>query len=124
MAPQRLYELPNEQLVRLLGEARDLGKPFELAWREAVRPKESLVLTNTRDAPEGCVRWPTDSSDRIAWREAIFELKDEFRRAYQRRPATARERAVTILVDVLLVADQRRDVARGIGASPAVRSAA
>lgn len=124
MAPPRLYQLPNEQLVELLRGSRDAGLSFEQAWQRAVRPGRPVVMTNTKDAPAGAVRWPTDSSDRIAWQEAISGAKDAFRRAYQQRPATRREEAVSVLVDALLGAADRRERARGIEPVGAVRSVA
>lgn len=124
MAPRRLYRLPNEQLVDLLREAREEGLSFQVAWLRAVRPGKPVVMTNTQDPPAGAVRWPTDSSDRIAWQAAIAGAKDGFRRAYECRPTTRRERAVSELVDVLIGAADRRDRARGIRPTGAVRSAA
>lgn len=124
MAPPRLYQLPNEQLVELLSTYRTEGLSFEAAWELAVRPKQSVVMTNTRALPKRpCVLWPTDSSDRMAWRGAILELKDEYRRAYQRRPATKREAAAGLLITVLLNASDRRAWSRGIGERRSIRSA-
>jgi hypothetical protein len=123
VAPPRLYELPHEQLTRLLAEAKLEGLSFEQAWDRAIRPGRRTILTNTKDAPAGAVRWPTDSTDRGGWQAAIFEVKDGFRRAYQDRPATRRELAV-LRVNVLLGAADGRAVVRGIAASSAIRSAA
>lgn len=70
------------------------GLTFEEAWTRAVCPGRRTVLANTENAPATAVRWPTDSSDRASWQAAIEDVKDGFRRAYQGRPATRRERAV------------------------------
>lgn len=117
MAPPRLHRLPNEQLVDLLLEARVEGLRFEDAWERAIRPGRRLVLTSTDAPPAGALRWPTDSSDRLAWRAAIFAIKDQYRRAYELRPATRRERSVTVLMAVI-------GVEGGIGAVAAIPSAA
>lgn len=101
MAPPRRFESPHEQLVSLLVEARCEGLAFEAAWDRAIRPGKRMVMTNTRGAPYGALLWPTDSSDRIAWKAAIVESRDAFRRAYERRPATLRERSVVVLLGVL-----------------------
>lgn len=101
MAPPRLYAPPNEQLVGLLLEARAGGLSFDEAWQRAVRPGRRTVMTNAADPPAGAVLWPTDSRDREAWRRAIVEMKDGFRRAYERRPATQREVAAGALMALL-----------------------
>jgi hypothetical protein len=71
-----------------------------------MRPRKRLVLTNTADPPAGAILWPTDSAARNEWRDALEEMRDGFRRAYQQRPATARERAVVLLVDLLAGREQ------------------
>jgi hypothetical protein len=119
MAPPRLYELPHEQLTRLLLEAKLAGLTFDQAWDLAIRPGRRTILANTQDPPDGAVRWPTDSSDRAGWQAAIYAVKDGFRRAYQNRPATRREIAVLKVNVVLGAAD-----ARGIAPPARVRSAA
>jgi hypothetical protein len=121
MAPPTLYRRPNEQLVALLASARGDGLSFEQAWKRAVRPDRPLVLTNAEDPPYGAVMWPTDSADRNAWRTAILAMKDEHRRAYERRPQTVRERSVVILIEILGGGFEAAD---GIHRPAAVRSAA
>lgn len=74
---------------------------FEQAWTMAVRPGRAVVMTTNTDPPAGGVLWPTDSRDRVQWRAEIGELKDDYRRAYEQRPATARERAVAALSPLL-----------------------
>jgi hypothetical protein len=106
-----------------LTEAKLDGLKFEQAWTRAIRPGRRTILANTKDAPEGAVRWPTDSSDRAGWQAAILAVKDGFRRAYQDRPATRREQAV-LKVDVLPRAADARPAAGGIRARAALRSAA
>lgn len=123
MAPPRLYELPHEQLVRLLQESKVEGLSFGEAWERAVRPGKRMVLANTRDAPEGCVRWPTDSKERVAWRGALLELRDHFRRAYQGRPMTTREESA-VKLGLVLDAGDRLAGGRGIERASSVRSAA
>lgn len=60
-----------------------------------------MVLTSTKDAPATAARFPSDSDTRRVERTAILETRDEWRRAYERREPTARERAVTVLVSLL-----------------------
>lgn len=115
MAPTRRYELPNEQLTRLLAEGRAMGVSFEVAWTAAVRPGMSLCLTNHADPPSDAIRWPTDTTDRHAWQEAIMESKDGYRRAFERRPSTRREAALEKLQPLL---------ASGIQLDAALESAA
>jgi hypothetical protein len=123
VAPKRLYELPHEQLTRLLLEAKIEGLSFDEAWERAIRPGKRTILSNTPDPPAGAVRWPSDSSDRAGWQVAIYGVRDGFRRAYQDRPPTRRELAV-LKVTLLLSAADHRPAARGIEMAPAVRSAA
>lgn len=123
MAPPRLYELPHEQLVRLLAQSRREGLSFDQAWVRAMRPGRRMVLTNTREAPLDCVRWPTDSTERIAWQGALKGVRDVFRRAYQGRRMTVREESAANLALVLSAAD-RVAAARGIDDASGVRSAA
>lgn len=85
----------------MLAESRDAGLGFEEAWALAVRPGERLTFTNTPAPPHGAIRWPTDSKVRIVERAAILETKDAWRRAYERRPATRRERSVVVLAQAL-----------------------
>lgn len=119
MAPPRLYRQPYEQLIESLAESRRMGLRFEEAWACAIRPGKPLILANAPNPPNGAVRWPTDSSDRIAWQEAFKGIKDDLRRAYDRRPSTARERAVVHLARVLTP-----DAAGGMATAAAVRSVA
>lgn len=100
-----------------------MGLSFEEAWLLAVRPGKRMVLSNTRDAPPGCVRWPTDSGERVAWRNALIELRDVFRRAYQGRPMTVREESAVKLALVLDAGD-RLHAARGIEPVRHLRSVA
>jgi hypothetical protein len=49
----------------------------------------------------GVVRWSTDSAIRHVERRAIIETRDAWRRAYEDRPLTSRERAVRSLLPLL-----------------------
>lgn len=110
MAPPRLYELPNEQLVRLLREARGRALSFDEAWEEAMRPDKSIVMSTSRGAPAGAVRWPTDRSDREAWRWALVSSKEGWRRAYEMQPMTPQERAISELAGALQALDDTAGV--------------
>lgn len=126
MAPPRLYRLPNEQLADLLYEGRALGLSFEDAWSRAVRPGKSVVMSTTQNAPVDAVRWPTDRSDRLAWQAAINASKEGFRRAFERRPMTAPERAVALLADGFRALDRTAvglAAQEGIGQGARVASA-
>lgn len=101
MAPAARHPSSIVQLGPLLAESRRQGLSFGEAWELAIRPRKSTVLTTTADAPAGAVRWPSDADDRRVQRTAILATVDEWRRAYERRPPTARECAVTVLVSLL-----------------------
>lgn len=128
MAPPRLYRPPHEQLIELLEEARAQGLDFVTAWNRAFRPGQPVVMTTTKGAPEGALRWPTDSRERLEWQAVLASLRDPIRRAYERRPATRRESSVVVLVRVLDEAPQEGTPAvgegHGIASLAAVRSAA
>lgn len=127
MAAKRLYDPPNVQLVELLREARSQGLDFTTAWLLAVRPGKSIVMSNSKNPPAGAIRWPTDRSDREAWRGAILSSAEGWRRAYDREPPAARERALGVLADAigaLEVIARERAVAEGIGGAAALASAA
>lgn len=101
MAPPRLYKPPHEQLYELLVEARVEGLSFEDAWVRAMRPGKPIIMVTAEDPPHGAIRWPTDSKERIAWQGALRSVKDSWRRTYQGRPATSRERAAVVLAEHL-----------------------
>jgi hypothetical protein len=88
------YTQPHVQLGRLMVAARRRGLSFEEWWAEAVRPGRPVVMVTDLDPPAHCVRWPTDRMDQRAWQEAILSAKDGWRRAYNREPPTAAERAL------------------------------
>lgn len=111
MAPPKLYHDPHEQLVELLRVARAAGVSFDVAWSAAVRPGKPVVMTTAKDAPVDAIRWPTDSTERIGWQAALLACRDDYRRAFERRPATSRERAVVSLMGV--VDGARRDMVGG-----------
>lgn len=119
MAPPKLYVDPHEQLVISLRESRSMGMGFMAAWVLAVRPHMPVLMSTAKAPPAGAVLWPTDTTERIAWRQAIADSRDVYRRAYEMREPTHRERAVVTLVGVL-----DRAGAHGIRATSAVRSAA
>lgn len=108
MAPPKLYSDPHEQLVELLRVARDAGVVFDVAWEAAIRPGKAVVMTTTKNAPADAIRWPTDSTERIGWQQALVACRDHYRRAFERRPATRRERAVVVLLAAVDV--PRRDM--------------
>lgn len=130
MAPQPTYAQPHVQLGRLLIDARRRGVPFEEFWRQAVREDDTLVMTNRRNPPEGCVRWPTDRNDRRGWQKAILGTKETWRSAYEGLEPTRGERAVAVLGDSIgalaRVADERAEAELADAMSPhaAVASAA
>lgn len=77
------------------------GASFEVAWTAAVRPGLPLILTNHKNPPADAIRWPTDTTDRHGWQQAIRESKVAYRRAFERRPPTPRERALERLAPAL-----------------------
>lgn len=109
MAARRLYDPPNVQLVRLLGEARAEGLSFDEAWARAVRPGRALVMSNAPVVPEGALKWPTDRTDREAWRQAIADAREGWRRAYDREPPRASEIALGVLADSLGILERVAD---------------
>lgn len=101
MPPQSKYPSPEIQLSRIAREARRQGHEFELLWTHAVRQGRANVLTSTPEArvrellaeawpldgePLNCIRWPSDSGDRITWQGAIYESCEGWRRAYANEP--------------------------------------
>jgi hypothetical protein len=85
-----------------LCDARDALLSFDAAWDRAMAVGFGrTVLTTTTNPPEGAVRWTTDSATRAIERDALLATRDGWRRAYQRRPATVRERSVTELLRAL-----------------------
>lgn len=120
MAPLKRYRSPHEQLIDSLAAARLDGLRFDEAWTRAMRPGPSIVMTTTKAPPAGAILWPTDSSERLAWMSVLASVRDEVRRAYERRPATRREAAVVALVQTI---DQIRG-GDGIARRATVRSAA
>lgn len=111
MAPPSTYESPQVQLGRLMLAARRRGQDFEDFWAEAVREGRSLVMTNHKNPPPNCVRWPTDRNDRQAWQFAIMQTKDAWRRAYERIEPTPAERAMAVLGEA--ITRQARAIAEG-----------
>jgi hypothetical protein len=69
--------LPPELLVGLLADARRRGEPFASTWPDAV----AIVATDP------------------AWRDALNATRRAWERAYDRVPATAAERAVSLLIE-------------------------
>lgn len=120
MAPAKRYIDPHEQLVDSLRTSRYAGLSFAAAWTLALRPGERAVMATATDPPSGAIRWPTDTTERIAWKTAIVDSRDVYRRAYEQRAPTHRERAVVTLMHVL----DRAGALHGIPAGDAVRSAA
>jgi hypothetical protein len=106
-APLRSY--PAGDVRILLAEAKKLGLSFEEAWETVVRPgrrgrgRGAVVTTRTPLAkrPELCVIWPGDTGDRNAWREAVEETKDAWRRAYLGEPPSRLELALSVLCGVI-----------------------
>lgn len=129
MAARRLYDTPNVQLVRLLAEARDEGLTFDDAWARAIRPGCSLVMSNVAEdkAPYGALKWPTDRTDRDAWRAAIIDAEEGWRRAYDREPPCAAELALGVLADSIGILERlaaQAAAAEGIGHRSRVLSVA
>lgn len=127
MAPPVQYERPNEQLVRLLSDAKRRGLTFGEAWEEALRPGRSIVMSNTAAAPATAVRWPTDRMDRDAWRSAILRSREGWRRAFYDEPPTRGEEALRFLGEAFATLDRvsgELATREGIPAVAAVASAA
>lgn len=129
-APAR-YPSFHEQLSRLAAEARTDGVPFEVFWREVVRPGKPPITFRTEDPPmrwselfgrplPTVVVWPTDTGDRNECREAAEYAREAWRRAYEGVPPTRGEQALALLAPLL----DRMSSARGFDADQPVRSAA
>lgn len=101
MAPARRYAPPIQQLVGLLADSRRRGLPFTAAWDEALRPDKSIVMSTTLNAPETALRWPTDKTEREAWRVALRASREMWRRSYEGEPVTRQERALVALASEL-----------------------
>ena len=87
-----------ELLVAAPGVAAD---PFELAWAAAVDPPGAAVLTSTRDAPAGAIRWPSDTETRRVRRHAVMATRAAWHRAYERATPTRGDLALVELLPVL-----------------------
>lgn len=103
MAPPVRYRTPAEQMGDLALEARARGMTFEEWWEESVRVARRPITVSTPLAarPPACVLWPTDSGECRAWRAAIAESEEAWRRAYERLPATPGEVSLARLRPVL-----------------------
>lgn len=106
MAPRATYAPPHVQLGELMVAGRRRGLSFEAWWREAVRPREAIVMTSTPDPPERCVLWPSHGPDRVTWHAAILGSKDGWRRAFERVPPTPQEAALALLAPGLDALDR------------------
>jgi hypothetical protein len=123
VAPPQRYDRPHVQLLTLLESARLRGLSFGEAWTEALRPGMAIVMSTTAAAPATAVRWPTDRSDRDAWKQAIEDSREAWRRAYYGQPATIPERSLVVLGDMLDSLDGLV-LADGIGDRPGLASVA
>lgn len=135
MAPTPTHESPQVQLGRLMLAARRRGLDFDTWWDEAVREGQALVMTNYevtygKPPPAGCIRWPTDRNDRVAWQFGIRESKEAWRRVYERAEPTPGDRAIAVIAESIgaldRVADERGDTELDSAMKPqaALRSAA
>lgn len=130
MAPQPIHAAPHVQLAQLALAARARGERFSDFWRIAVREDKPVVMTTTADPPAGAVRWPTDPSERKAWRAAIVDSRAGWKRAYERQDAPVCEQALGLLGDSIgaleVVAYERADdeLDSGLAQQEALRSAA
>ena len=115
MAPPRRYAPPIEQLVLLLRDARERGLTFPEAWAEALRPDLPIVMSNARSAPVTALRWPTDKTEREAWRDALSSSKETWERAYEERPVTRSEAALVLLWRELAGEESTEPMRRGRG---------
>lgn len=87
----------------LAASARERGLSFEEWWLEAVRPGMPAIVTTTpltRHTP-GAVVWPSDSADGRLWRQATADVKEGWRRAYERLEVSRSERALYLLGPLL-----------------------
>lgn len=130
MAPPPTHLQPHVQLTLLAIAARRRGLSFEAFWREAIREGKPPVMTNRADPPSGCVRWPTDTNERVSWQKAIGEMREGWRRAYEREEPTPGEQAVLMLGEgigaLARVSDARaaEELDRALPAQAALVSAA
>lgn len=97
MAATAIHEPPHLQLARLAREARAAGTSFDAFWTRAVRENKSVVMVTHTDPPAGAVRWPTDPYERKAWRNAILDTRENWRRAYEGEEPGEQERALIVL---------------------------
>lgn len=97
------YEPAYRQLLALAIEAREEGLPFPEFWDRAIRPGLRVITWKVPEArrPHGCVVWPNDTLERRIARASVLEVRDAWRRAYDREPATRGERALTLLSPLL-----------------------
>lgn len=103
MAPPPRYPDPPQQLARLAADARAAGTPFDQFWQHAVQPEGPALLPSAKNAPPGIVLWPSDTVSRRAWRAAMLDerVREGWRRAYERQPATPADAALRLLWDAL-----------------------
>jgi hypothetical protein len=118
LAARSQYESPDVQLVRLGVDARRRGIAFDDFWTHCVREGKANILTSTDEAvaqeriatawaqldldgePLDCVRWPSDSGDRLTWQPAIYSAAEGWRRSYERVEETSRDLALRHLGEV------------------------
>lgn len=91
------YAAPHEQVFVLALEARREGLAFEEFWERAVRPGKKLITTKTPHPPPEAVIWPDDHADRAIVIAATESAKENWRRAYERKPPTRGEQAFAAL---------------------------
>jgi len=101
VAPARTYLPADEQIVPLLAAARRKGLSFDESWLIVVEGGGRMVMTNDPRPPPLAIRWPTDRDNRIDSYAAIQGTKEAYRRAFEREPATAADRAVLALFGML-----------------------
>ncbi len=91
------------QLVTLATMARARALTFEEFWLEARRPGERPITWTTPVLlrPPRTVIWPSRNPDLAEALQIIDELKDGWRRAYDRETPTAPERALARLAPLL-----------------------
>jgi len=73
--------LPPERLVAILADARGRGEPFERTWPPAV------------------VAATTGHAENVAWVAALNATREAWQRAFDGKPATRRERAITLMAE-------------------------
>lgn len=102
MPNQQRHAFPHEQLRDLGIQARREGLGFEEFWLRAVRPDLSpIITTETPDPPPHAVVWPRDSTDRNNSMTAAIASKEIWRNAYENRPPTKSEEALSLLRSLL-----------------------